>query len=205
MISPVFIDEPIIVPVTIGEVLTRIARVLGALSRLQGAGFDSENASSLQNSRDALQAALESGDHVAIASTLEKAQVQLQETFDCHKDDARVCSALGFPTPEVLAQSDTVAPIDVATVLATFTTQGKQMLVSIAFERAENAKSYWLHEVRHFSADPSERVEDAILECHAPLFDRVRLAPGTRILRVKSRNLSTSTLSEEFTVEVPSP
>ena len=127
------------------------------------------------------------------------------EIYESAKEDAAALAALGFPAPALLADEMTIEPVDVSKVNVTYTICGRQVLASISFPRAANAKFYWLHEVRHFAANPEERVEDPILESHSPLFERVRLIPGKRILRIKSRNLSTSVLSEEFTIDVPQP
>lgn len=200
MSTPIFIDEPLIVPYTPGEVLVRSSQVLGALS--QGAH---PNSASLETARQALLTALESGDQASLAQALQTAQQQLLEIYESVKEDSEVLASLGFPSAALLADEMSIEPVDVSKVNVTYTITGKQVLASISFPRAANAKFYWLHEVRHFTANPAERVEDPILESHSPLFDRVRLVPGKRILRIKSRNLSTSAMSDEFTLDVPQP
>lgn len=200
MPTPIFIDEPLIVPVTAGEVLVRSSQVLGVL-----ATGDKARAATLQEARQALLTALESGNATALAVALQAVQQQLLEIYHAAQGDAAALSEFGFPAPELLGDEMSIGAVDVQKVSVTFTITGKQILTSLAFPRAFNAKFYWLHEVRHFVDNPAERVEDPILESHFPLFERVRLVPGTRILRIKSRNLSTSALSEEFTIEVPHP
>lgn len=200
MSTPIFIDEPLIVPYTPGEVLVRSSQVLGVLATSK-----SPHSAPLQAARQTLLEALENGDQPALAQALQTAQQQLVEIYESVKEDATALAALGFPAPATLADEMAIEPVDVSKVNVTYTISGKQVLASISFPRAANAKFYWLHEVRHFVANPEERVEDPILESHSPLFDRVRLIPGKRILRIKSRNLSTSVLSEEFTIDVPQP
>jgi hypothetical protein len=112
--------------------------------------------------------------------------------------------ALGFPTGVQLSDPFALAAPDEKSVVATFTLNGKQVLTSLAFERAPGATAYWLHVVRTWEEDgETQRIEDPILESPAPLFARVRLPLGPQVLRLKSRNPSASRLSEEFTIEVP--
>jgi hypothetical protein len=196
-----FIDEPMIVPPTVGETLETTTRVLGALSRGEAVTLSAV----LRELRQELLSAIESDDTAQIGSTLRAAQGELAAIYESVQDNPAACAALGFPSPEFLSDPLNVGVVDVSKVYVTFTLQEKQMLTSLAFPRAANAKFYWLHEVRHFAENPDERVEDPILQSHVPLFDRVRLAPGMRILRIKTRNLSGWEVSEEFTVEVPQP
>jgi len=193
-----FIDEPLIVPLTAGETIVRLSQLSAALD-----GDISRQIESLQAARTELLNALESGDQGFVKSTLYAAQQQLASLYETIKEDEAHCVALGFPTPHFLGDEMAIAPVNVETVTATFTLTGKQILTSLSFERAANAKSYWLHEVRHFQDNPQERVEDAVIENSAPLFDRLRLPSGPRVLRIKSRNLSAWVLSDEFTIEVP--
>lgn len=200
-----FIDEPMIVPPTIGETLETTTRVLGALSRSESGGDEITQAEVLRDLRQELLDAIESDDTAQVGSTLRAAQSELAALYENVQDNAAACAALGFPTPEFLSDLMNIGIVDVKKVVVTFTLQGKQMLTSLAFPRVANAKFYWLHEVRHFAENPDERVEDPLIQTHVPLFDRVRLAPGTRILRIKTRNVSGWAISEEFTVEVPQP
>lgn len=200
MSTPIFIDEPLIVPVTPGEVLVRSSQVLGAL-----AADNTAHAIPLRTARQELLTALENGDTTATANALQAAQQQLLEIYNATREDSAALAALGFPAPQEIEDEMSIGTVDVQKVSVTHTIVGRQVLTSLAFPRAANAKFYWLHEVRHFVANPEERVEDPILESHFPLFERVRLVPGKRILRIKSRNLSTSAISEEFTIEVPQP
>lgn len=196
-----FIDEPMIVPPTVGETLEIATRVLGALARGEALTL----ASVLRELRQELLNAVESDDAAQVGSTLYAVQSELAAIYESVKDNAAACAALGFPTPEFLSDAMNVGVVDTEKVIATFTIQNKQMLTSLTFPRVANAKFYWLHEVRHFAENPDERVEDPILQSRIPLFDRVRLAPGKRILRIKTRNASGRAISEEFTIEVPQP
>ena len=198
MTSPLFIDEPLIVPPTTGEAVLRLSRLIGHLN-----GESSRHIDSLRAARTELIGALETGDQSAIGSTLLLAQQKLLNVYESVREDDAQCIALGFPTQSFMRDEMAIAPVDIETVTATFTLIGKQILTSLAFARAANATSYWLHEVRHFQDAPEERVEDAVIEKSAPLFDRLRLPSGPRVLRIKSRNLSAWVLSEEFTIDVP--
>jgi hypothetical protein len=200
-----FIDEAMIVPPTVGETLETATRIVGALSRSELNGEEEGQAAVLRDLRQELLNAVESDDAAQVGSTLRALQSELAAVYESVQDNAPACAALGLPTPEFLSDPLNVGVVDVKKVIPTFTLQGKQLLTSLAFPRAANAKFYWLHEVRYFEDNPEERVEDPILQSHVPLFDRVRLAPGTRILRIKTRNLSGWAISEEFTVEVPQP
>jgi hypothetical protein len=200
MSTPIFIDEPLIVPVTPGEVLVRSSQVLGALF-----AANSPHAAALQAARQELLAALEKGTPITRANALEAAQQQLLAIYNATKEDISTLAALGFPAPAEIEDEMNIGTVDVQNISVTHTIVGKQVHTSLAFPRAANAKFYWLHEVRYFAANPEERVEDPVLESHFPLFERVRMAPGKRILRIKARNLSTSAISEEFTIEVPQP
>lgn len=198
MTSPLFIDEPLIVPPTSGETILRLSHLIGQLDGAAGRHIEP-----LRAARADLLNALETADHAAVGSTLLAAQQRLWELYQAVSENQTMCAALGFPTPDFSRDEMSIAPVDTSTVTATFTLIGKQILTSISFERAANATSYWLHEVRHFQDALEERVEDAVIEKSAPLFDRLRLPSGPRVLRIKSRNLSAWVLSDEFTVNVP--
>ncbi len=198
MNSPLFIDEPLIVPPTSGETILRLSRLIGQLD-----GEASRFIESLRAVRADLFNALEGGEQEAVGSTLLSAQQELWKLYQSVSEDEAQCVALGFPTVSFSRNEMAIAPVNVETVTATFTLIGKQILTSLSFERAANATSYWLHEVRHFQDNPQERVEDAVIEKSSPFFDRLRLPSGPRVLRIKSRNLSVWVLSDEFTIEVP--
>ena len=200
MNSSFFLDEPLVVPFTSGEVLVRLAQIIGTLERNSSAQLQS-----FQNAQTELLQAIKSGDHAATGSTLRRAQDELFGLYQSIQNDPQQCEKFGFPTADFIADEYSLGAVNVQTVTATFVLTGKQVLTSIAFERAANARFYWLHEVRHFADNPSERVEDPIIETSTPFFDRLRLAPGPRVLRIKARNLSTFALSDEFTVDVPFP
>lgn len=198
MTSTLFIDEPLIVPLTPGETIVRLSQLVAGLD-----GDISRQIEPLRSVRTEMLNAFEAGNEAAIKSTLLSAQQQLFALYETVKEDEAQCVALGFPTPRFIGEDLAIAPVDVQTVTSTFSLTGKQILTSLSFARAANAKSYWLHEVRHFQDNPQERVEDAVIENSAPLFDRLRLPSGPRVLRIKSRNLSAWVLSDEFTIEVP--
>ncbi len=200
MSTPIFIDEPLIIPVTPGEVLVRISQVLGAL-----AAGNAPLAAQLQAVRQELLTSLETGDASATATALQTAQELLREIYNTTKEDIPALAALGFPSPAQVEDEMWVGTVDIQKISVTHTIVGSQVHTSLSFPRAANAKSYWLHEVRYFAANPEERVEDPILQRHSPLFERVRFIPGKRILRIRSRNFSTDAITEEFTIEVPHP
>ena len=199
-----FIDEPMIVPPTIGETLETASRVLGALALSDLPAVEATKVQELRDARNALISAIEA-DSAHEGSTLREVQKALSAFYQTVQDDEVACKVLGFQTAEYLSDLMNVGIVDVEKVITTFTIQDKQMLTSLSFPRAANAKFYWLHEVRYFEEDPSERVEDPILQSRLPLFDRVRLAPGKRILRIKTRNASGRAITKEFVVEVPQP
>jgi len=196
--SSLFIDEPLIVPFTAAETIVRLSQLLAHLD-----GEISRQIEPLRAARNELLSAVETGDQAAIKSTLYASQQQLVALYEAVKTDEAQCVALGFPTPAFLADAYSIAPVNVESVTATFTLTGKQILTTLSFERAANARWYWLHEVSHFQDKPDERVEEAVIQNSAPLFDRLRLPSGPRVLRIKARNLSTSVLSDEFTIHVP--
>ena len=203
MTSFLYSDEPIIIPVTPGEILVRLSRLIG---RLNDSASDTAAAQieSLQSVRAEVLNALEGGDESAIASTLASAQKQLASFYESFQNDEARCETFGVPSPGSVAEATALASVDIETVTATFSLSGKQVLTSIAFERAAGATAYWLHIVRYWDENGvTQRVEDPVLESLAPLFPRVRLPVGKQILRLKSRNLSVSALSPEFTIEVP--
>lgn len=190
-------------PVTVGEVLVRLTETIGTLGRASLPIVEAEKTLALTRAQQELLAAVGTGEPLPVQGALLAAQQQLAELYETVKEDDVARTALGFPAPELLAEPLAIEAVDVEKVCVTFSVTGKQILTSLAFPRAANAKSYWLHEVRHFKDNPSERVEDPLIESHTPLFDRVRLVPGERTLRIKARNLSTSVLSDEFTIKVP--
>jgi len=205
-------DETLVRPVAPGEAIVRLAQVSGGLQRHAAiaALLPQAAPSNLQKHRAALLDALESGNHTRIAGALHEAQDELRRLYislcrplledDLSPESAAErlaqLAALGFPDPRVTDAQ----PVDVATVITTFSLIRGQVVTTLHFQEAPAATAYWLHEVRYFD---DERLEDAILESPAPLFPRVRLALGKRHLRIKSRNAHTSVISEEFTITVP--
>ncbi len=200
MSTPIFIDEPLIVPVTPGEILVRSSQVLGGLPESNAA-----HTAPLQAARQELLIALEKGDATATANTLQTAQQLLLEIYEANREDTSTLAALGFPAPSEIEDEMSIGTVDIRQISVTHTIVGRQVHTSLAFPRAANAKFYWLHEVRYFVDNPEERVEDPLVQSQFPLFQRVRFIPGKKILRIRSRNLSTSAITEEFTIEVPHP
>jgi len=205
-------DEPLIRPVTAGTAITRLSEVIGALKRHSAllATLPQGVAEELNSRREALLKALE---HTNLDNTpskpLESAFIaaqgalhQLYETVTKGNDPSAVAehlTQLGFPDP---AQADEVVPIDLSTLLVTFSRPKKQVLTTFAFREAAGAMAYWLHEIRFLR---NERLEDPIVQNYAPLFQRVRIVPGPRTFRILSRNLHGSVASAEFSFKVPSP
>lgn len=200
-------DEPLIRPVTAGTALVRLSEVLGALKRHDGmlGALPQGVRDDLCNRREALINAIERGSSKTLESTFIAAQtalLQLYETISQNSDTdaaARYLEVLGFPNP---AHSGEVQPIDIGSLLVTFSRPKKQVLTTFAFREAAGAMAYWLHEIR-FLRD--ERLEDPIVQNYAPLFQRVRIAPGTRTFRILARDTHKSVASEEFSFKVPEP
>jgi hypothetical protein len=200
-------DEPLIRPVTAGTALVRLSEVLGGLKRRStlASALPQELREDLCRRREALVQAIEDGPSKALESTFIAAQGALQQLYETvlHASDqaeaAQHLVELGFPNP---LQADEVQPIDIGTLLITFSRPKKQVLTTFAFREAAGAMAYWLHEIR-FLRD--ERLEDPIVQNYAPLFQRVRIAPGPRTFRILSRDTHKSVASEEFSFKVPEP
>lgn len=200
-------DEPLIRPVTAGTALVRLSEVLGALKRHSDllAALPSDIHDDLRKRREALLDAVEQGPSKVLESTFIAAQSALQrlhETISQGTDKAQAAQyliALGFPDPALTGE---VQPIDIGSLLITFSRPKKQVLTTFAFREAAGAMAYWLHEIR-FLRD--ERLEDPIVQNYAPLFQRVRIAPGPRTFRILSRDTHKSVASDEFSFKVPEP
>lgn len=200
-------DEPLIRPVSPGSALVRLSQVYGALHRSPdlAATVPADAATRLQQRRDALLRALESGDYAAVAGALHEAQDTLHQLYRALADSpaqpesqakATLYTALGFPDP----QEPSLQPVDVRSVVATHSLAHHQVVTALAFAPAPGATAYWVHEIRAINDEP---VQDALLESGAPVFTRIRLPIGPHLLRLESRNASTSVFSEAFTIEVP--
>ncbi len=206
-------DAVLVRPISPGAALVRLAQVSGGLSRQTAlaALLPAQAQDNLQKHRAALEAALEANQLAQVEATLRETQNELRGLFlslsqpllegEISDEDAatRVAALadLGFPDP----RESEVHVVDINTVIPTFSLIRRQVVATINFQDAHNATGYWLHEVRYFGED--ERIEDPLLESHAPLFPRVRLALGERHLRIKSRNAHFSAITPEFTIVVP--
>lgn len=205
-------DEPLIRPVTAGTAITRLSEVIGALKRhstLLGT-LPQGIAEELHNCREALLKALE---HATFDNTPSKslesafiaAQGTLHQLYETVKKGSNPDAVaehlvqLGYPDP---THAGEVVPIDLSTLLVTFSRPKKQVLTTFAFREAAGAMAYWLHEIRFLR---NERLEDPIVQNYAPLFQRVRIVPGPRTFRILSRNLHGSVASAEFSFKVPTP
>jgi hypothetical protein len=200
-------DEPLIRPVTAGTALVRLSEVLGALKRHSAllAALPQGILEDLCKRREALISAIEEHPSKTLESAFIAAQAalhQLYETISQGADKAAAATQLvqlGFPDPSL---GGDVQAIDIGTLLITFSRPKKQVLTTFAFREAAGAMAYWLHEIR-FLRD--ERLEDPIVQNYAPIFQRVRIAPGPRTFRILSRNTHHSVASEEFSFKVPEP
>lgn len=193
------VNEPLVLPATPGEVWVRLSQVRGALPKAHGSF-----APAIDEARTALMHSIESGARENIAAQFARAQKLLVEIYNAVQEDDATRRGLGFPTPSEISDSCYIAAPDPKSVFTTFTLNGKQVLTSLAFDRAVGATGYWLHVVRYWEENgETQRVEDPILSSAAPLFERVKFPVGTQILRLKARNTSVSAISEEFSIEVP--
>ena len=197
------IDEPLIVPITPGEVLIRLAQVTHIIGVRPGLA-DASFTAALPHEQTRLLDALSKNDPAAIRAAQSTAQEALQALYRASEGSDDKLLALGFPTPAQLKEPTFIAAPDEKSISLTYTLCGKQVMTSLAFDRVAGATGYWLHVVRYWEEQgETQRIEDPILESAVPLFPRVRLAVGKQILRLKSRNLSVSAISNEFEIDVP--
>ncbi len=200
------IDEPLVIPISPDAALMRLAQVGGALERhphIAGA-LPAETMSQLQASRDTLMQALAGADRAATESALRNAQDHLRHLYEAvsrpglwsEEQAEAVYRALKFPD----SLNRAVQPVDATSVLATFSCPQRQVLTALCFEAAPGAIGYWLREIRLIAG---EEVEDPLVECDGPFFRRVRLSVGPHRLRIESRDVSSTALSDEFQIEVP--
>jgi hypothetical protein len=198
------IDEPLIVPFSPAEAVARIARVLGIVRQNPQLATEASALTQLEGAQTDLLEAIADGHTEGLNSSLAQAQNALLELHAAFSERDAELQLLGFPTAAQLNDPFALAAPDEKSVVTTFTLNGKQVLTSIAIDRAPGATAYWLHVVRYWEEDgETQRIEDPVMERIEPLFARVRLPIGQQILRIKSRNPSTSQLSAEFTIEVP--
>lgn len=200
------IDEPLVVPLSPGDALVRLAQVAGALERHPHIvrSLPDDTARQLQHDRDALLQAVGSADRAAVGSALRNAQNRLRRLYETvcqpglwdEEQTGAVYRALGFPDPLKSA----VQAVDAASERATFSCPQRQVLTALSFEAAPGAVGYRLREIIEIAG---EEVEDQLVTSDAPLFRRLRLAVGPHRLRIESRDASSIALSDEFQIEVP--
>ena len=200
-------NEPRVVPVSPGAVLVRLSEIIGAVKlKPEIAEAFPEDAEQLQVLRDALLSDIESVERPLRRAGFENSQQLLMRIYEqvsrpglwSAEDTAFNFKLLGFPDP-LRAEGD-VQKVDVTSVLATFTQPHKQVFTTLSFDDAPGAIGYWLRETRVIAG---EDVHDDLIENFAPVFPRVRLAPGAHRFRIESRNLHNIALSDEFTVVIP--
>lgn len=202
----IFPDEPLVAPVTAGGAVQRLSEVVGALTQRDDWG---DWAQRLRQRREALIVALETGDGAAVTGELQATRDSLFALYgevSGHAEGEALCAALGFPAPGAIqTNSRFIQPVDLNSMVVTFSRFGKQVMANFNFREAPGATAYWLHEVRYIDGERSEwaRLEDDLYESCSPMFHRLRVAPGTHYFRIMSRNPQSSATTDEFTVEVP--
>jgi hypothetical protein len=206
--------DPCLAPATEGAALGRVLRCLGALDSdaalaqlLDGEAPDS-SARELQEARHALeQSALSAGASPASANhnlALRHAQNALADLHARALARADEVAALdGWQKLGMGAWTglEQLAPVDVSTVVATFTCPQQQVLATIAFAPAPGATGYRLLETR--ATQDGDEFEESSVPSLAPVFRNVRFAAGERRFRIQSRNAYSYTYSREFTIEFP--
>jgi hypothetical protein len=199
-------DEPLVVPVSPGSALVRLAQVGGALQRHDNIAraLPDDALHQLHSRRGELLAAIESGERGAIEDTFRAAQNHLRRLYEAvsqpglwSADEApAVYAALGFPDP----LRNGLHAVDVSSVLVTFSMPHRQVLTTLSFQDAPGATAYWLREIRVING---LEVEDPTVSSYAPIFTRQRMPSGPHRLRIESRDNSTYRISEEFEIIVP--
>ncbi|HEX8237835.1 MAG TPA: hypothetical protein VF600_17975 [Abditibacteriaceae bacterium] len=202
------IDEPTVIPVSPGAAITRLSQVAGALRKNSeiAAALPAETATLLRSRRDALLQALENDEPGAVEAALRDAQKTLRQIYETVSQPGlwtpeqapSVFAALHFPDPLVRG----VQPVDASRVIATFACPRNQVLTTLSFEDAPGSIAYWLREIRTIEAT-GEILDDAMVENYAPVFHRLRIAPGVRRFRIESRDASNIAVSDEFEITVP--
>jgi hypothetical protein len=202
------IDEPTVIPVSPGAAVARLSQVAGALQKNAdiAAALPSETAAQLRSQRDALLQALENDAPNEVEAALRAAQVSLRQVYEAISQPGlwtveqapAVFAALRFPDPLV----NGVQPVDASRVVATFSCPRKQILTTLAFEDAPGSIAYWLREIRTIEAT-GEILDDHMVENYAPVFHRLRIAPGVRRFRIESRDSSKIAVSDEFEITIP--
>lgn len=202
------IDEPTVIPVSPGAAVARLSQVIGALQKNTqiAAALPAETATQLRNNRDSLLRAMENDEPNEVEAALRNAQVSLRQVYETISQPGRwspeqapaVFAALRFPDPLVKG----VQPVDASRVVATFSCPRNQILTTLAFEDAPGSIAYWLREIRTIEAT-GEILDDAMVENYAPVFHRLRIAPGVRRFRIESRDSSKIAVSDEFEITIP--
>jgi hypothetical protein len=160
----------------------------------------------LQTNRGALLVALENDEQGAIEAALREAQNRLRGVYEALSQPGlfdpeqapAVFAALRFPDP----LQPRVQPVDASRVVATFACPRNQVLTTLSFEDAPGSIAYWLREIRTIERS-GEILDDALLQNFAPVFHRVRIAPGVRRFRIESRDNSRIAVSDEFEITIP--
>ncbi len=200
-------NEPRVVPVSPGAVLVRLSEIIGAVKMFpEITEAFPEDVEQLEVLRGALLADIELVDRPLRRAGFEHSQQLLMRIYEqvsqpglwSADEAAENFKLLGFPDP--LREEGDVQKVDVTSVLATFTQPHKQVFTTLSFDDAPGAIGYWLRETRVIA---DEEIHDDLIENFAPVFQRVRLAPGSHRFRIESRNLHNIALSDEFTILIP--
>jgi hypothetical protein len=201
-------DEPTVVPVSPGSAIARLSQVAGVLRKNStiAAALPAGTNEQLQARRDALLTALENDEQGAIEAALREVQNRLREMYETlaqpglfsPEQAPGVFAALRFPDP----LQRRVQPVDASRVIVTFACPRSQVLTTFSFEDAPGSIAYWLREIRTIERS-GEILDDALLQNFAPVFHRVRIAPGVRRFRIESRDNSQIAVSDEFEITVP--
>jgi hypothetical protein len=202
------IDEPTVIPVSPGAAVTRLSQVVGALQKNTdlAAALPAQTTTQLRSQRDALLRALENDEPRAVEAALRDAQKTLRQIYETISQPGLwspeqappVFASLHFPDPLVRG----VQPVDASRVIATFACPQNQVLTTLSFEDAPGSIAYWLREIRTIEAT-GEILDDAMVENYAPVFHRLRIAPGVRRFRIESRDSSKIAVSDEFEITIP--
>lgn len=202
-------EEPLLMPFTPGAAIERLSHIRGALAKHAeiAAVLPPSTPNHIETARQALLLALESGDQGTRQGALVASQDYLRQLFATlsqpglfpEGEGSAHFAALGFPDPSK-KEKEALRPLDVSSVIVTFTRPERQIFTTIAFEHSPGAIGYRL---RQTIVVAGEDFIDDTLESPVPVFRRVRLPVGEHRLRIESRNHSYFVLSEEFKVVVP--
>jgi hypothetical protein len=200
-------EEPLIMPYSPGDCLARLSQIRGALERYPAlaTALPAGTADHLSEAGQALVLALESGDGATTQRALSTGQNYIAGLYEAacqpgllvEKDVPEYFAALGFPNP---LANGLLSPINVKSVVATYTTPTRQVLTTLSFDHAPGAKAYRLITIRHING---EDVYDDTITSLTPVFRRMRVPVGQHRMVVESRDESGTALSPEFTITVP--